>query len=95
LDNPELFGYTKDYLVSIYKSFHEPIGHEGKAREKIFVELIEKGFIRIRQTKNNYTVQVNKLNNYKSNAIAGLLKNEPYRILDLKCNILFDNNNQF
>lgn len=94
LDNPELFNTTKQDLINIYTEYNEPIGHEGKARERIFSNLINQGFIRIRQINNGYTVQVNKLNNFKINAIANLLINEQYKILDLNCNILFDSYSQ-
>ena len=63
LDNPEQYGYTKNELTDTYKKFNEPIGHEGKAREEIMTNLINKGWIRIRWNPKQFTwiVQVSDI----------------------------------
>lgn len=49
-DNYEIFGLSKEYIQSLYDLYHEEWGTEGKAREQIMIELMEKGWIRIRET---------------------------------------------
>lgn len=54
LKNPEKFGFTKERLEKMYKSYGEPIGLEGKAREEIVKLVIRKRFIRIRKYPNKF-----------------------------------------
>ena len=61
IENPKIFGYTKDYIEKIYDKYNEPIGHEGKAREKIILDLLQKGWIRLRKYKNFWSVNINKM----------------------------------
>lgn len=49
--NPERYGLEKSYIQSAYKRHNEPFGVEGKAREELFVELMKKGWIRVRYDK--------------------------------------------
>lgn len=51
---PQKFGLTKEYIESIYKKYNEPLSLEGKAREEILIELIKKGWIRIRRYPNKF-----------------------------------------
>jgi hypothetical protein len=48
LDNPELFNRKKEELVSVFATYGEKIGFEGKAREEIIRSLVGEGWIRIR-----------------------------------------------
>lgn len=64
--NPELFGLTREEIVEIYKRHKEPMGWEGKAREEIILELVKRGWIRIRhyRTRNDHwSIHINKLSN--------------------------------
>lgn len=64
VNNPEYFGLTFDYIKSIYNEEHEDIGTEGLAWKKIIINLIQQGWIRIRQYPKqcSWTVNVYKLN---------------------------------
>ena len=46
---PSLFGYTMDLIMSAYSKAGEPLGHEGRAREKIIKDCIKRGWIRVRR----------------------------------------------
>lgn len=62
LDNPELFGFTKEKLIKIYRRHGEKIGFEGKARKEIIIECARKGWVRVRfyRTPDIYwTIQFN------------------------------------
>lgn len=59
--DPKMFGYTKEKIEKIYDKHNEPIGHEGKAREEIILDLIKKGWIRLRKYKNFWAVNINKM----------------------------------
>jgi hypothetical protein len=61
-DNPKLFGLSPDIFNAMYKKFKEPMGLEGKARNAIITELLMKGWIRLRNRRNSWTIQVYKLN---------------------------------
>lgn len=51
IKTPELFGYTRERIETIYASLKEPIGHEGKARQIIMMDIIQNhGWIRLRYT---------------------------------------------
>lgn len=62
---PEKFGLTKEKIENIYNRFNEPVGHEGKAREEIMFDLIQKGWIRARYLPRNdiWTMECNRLSN--------------------------------
>ncbi len=67
IQNPTIYGYTEEEINSIYEKHQEPKGLEGKAREEIMSDVINKGWIRIRFIKKQYTwiVQLKKLDNKK------------------------------
>jgi len=55
VDNPEIFGYTKERIQKIYQKYdeHDPYDNEknpmeGKAREEIIIDVLKDGWIRIR-----------------------------------------------
>ena len=49
-ENHDIFGLSKEYIQSVYDLFGEPWGSEGRAREKIMIEVMKQGWIRIRQS---------------------------------------------
>lgn len=49
-ENHDIFGLSEEYIQSIYDLFGELWGSEGWAREKIMIELMKQGWIRIRQS---------------------------------------------
>lgn len=51
---PEKFTLTKGYITSVHDKFNEKLTVEGKAREEIIKNLIEKGWIRIRRYPNKF-----------------------------------------
>ena len=48
LDNPELFGLTREQVEETYAKYGERIGLEGKAREEIIKHVAQEGWVRIR-----------------------------------------------
>ena len=60
INKPEQFGLTREGIEELYKQYDEPLGHEGKAREEIMLDLIKKGWTRIRwvPSKYSWTVQI-------------------------------------
>jgi hypothetical protein len=50
IDHPEEFNLTKKYIEDTYKKYNEKIYTEGKAREEIMVEVMKKGWVRVRQS---------------------------------------------
>lgn len=65
IKNPKAFGYTSEQLKDIFTKEGEKFGVEGKAREKIILDLFKKGWIRIRRyfRPDRWTVNVPNLKN--------------------------------
>lgn len=65
VENPEIFGFTKEQIVSIYKKHGETVGNEGEAREEIMKKVIKNGWIRIRHnTGRNLDRWIIQFDNY-------------------------------
>ena len=48
INNPSDFGVTRNYIETKYKDYNEKLGFEGKARSDIMLELMKRGWIRVR-----------------------------------------------
>ena len=57
VDNPELFGFTRQHIVDTYKKYGEPNPYErdndtrpieGRARQELIIDAVKRGWIRIR-----------------------------------------------
>jgi len=46
--NPQVFGLTRDDVLSSYQKHGERPGIEGKAREELILEVMKRGWIRLR-----------------------------------------------
>ncbi len=76
LENPEMFGLSKDKILATYKKYNEKVGLEGKARHEILLDLIKKGWIRIRYMPKNdsWTVEIYDYNEITNNQIRGWIQ---------------------
>ena len=54
IESPRAFGTTKRKIEAVYANHKESLGHEGYAREEILVEVIRRGWIRIREYPDEY-----------------------------------------
>jgi hypothetical protein len=63
LKKPEFFGYTKEGILDLHKKHGDRLGQEGKAREEILKELLDKGWMRIRYVPRQqmFTLQTNSV----------------------------------
>lgn len=61
IDNPEKFGCHLDQIKETYKKYGEPIGSEAQARRDILIDVITRGWIRIRKYRNCWSITVNTL----------------------------------
>ena len=70
-ENPNIFGYSKDYVKQLYKKYNEPLGFDGKAKKEIVRELLRKGWVRIRYVvnKDRFTVEYSRLTKRKADYI--------------------------
>jgi len=72
IDNPNLFALKLDDIKSIYKSHNEKLRFEGKARNIIMANLLDKGFVRLRKDikantwKVNIAANISELQEYKN-----------------------------
>lgn len=49
IDHPEIFHVPMDVITSIYAKHHEAVRTEGRAREEIIIDVVKKGFVRVRR----------------------------------------------
>ena len=63
IENPLLFDLSSNYIVSKYEMENEELGVEGRARERIILELIQNSYIRIRYypRRSSWTINVHEL----------------------------------
>lgn len=69
---PSLFGYTMDEIIKAHREAREPIGHEGRAREKIIKDCIKRGWIRVRRypKAGSWTVNVPEISKPYSSIVS-------------------------
>ena len=65
IDNPEIFDYNLREIRQLYFKNREPLGFEGKARDKLMKDLILKGWVRIRWKPKKYQYTVQMIRNEK------------------------------
>ncbi len=53
---PERFGTSSDYIEACYRDAEEPVGCEGLARERLILECLERGWVRVRNYDNYWAV---------------------------------------
>jgi len=72
IDNPECYGLTKEYIENAYKKHNEKLRIEGKAREEIMRELVNKGWIRIRYypKHDSYSIELKRFSNIEKRYLA-------------------------
>ena len=58
IQNPDIFGYTKDQIQRTYDEYGEKFGQEGDARDSLMTNLLKDGWVRIRVRRNHYSIQV-------------------------------------
>ena len=61
ISNPKKFGETKQRIEKNYEKYGEGLTWEGKARDEIMTRIIKRGWVRIRERANEWTVQIWKL----------------------------------
>ncbi len=65
IQEPGIFGLKVKHIRQIYREYGEPMGHEGKAREKILLNLISQGWIRLRRYPNTcWKINIDELSDY-------------------------------
>lgn len=63
ISNPGKFGLSRVYIEQIYAKYGEPLKVEGKARKDLIIELVNRGWIRLRRYPNQYwSINVHQLN---------------------------------
>lgn len=70
IDNSELYGENIDEIRTLYSEYNEPLRFEGIARQIIMHRVIQRGFIRIRQQKNQWVIQCSELTNEKQGFLS-------------------------
>lgn len=63
ISDPPLFGLTMESLSGLYEEEDEPMGIEGRARKRIILDCVKRGWIRIRRypREGRWTVNVYEL----------------------------------
>ncbi len=75
IQNPEMFGLTLDQIQETYDKYGEKLRFEGKARDEIIYDLLQKGFVRVTtDIKNNQFLL--ELNHFDVTDIEQFLDNK-------------------
>ncbi len=71
--DPDSFGLTMDYVEAEYSKENEQIGIEGRARRRIILELVRRGWIRVRgfPRTGSWTVNVRCLGEVEHRNLSG------------------------
>lgn len=69
IKKPEVFGETKKSLQDTFDKYSENYGIEGKARNDILIRIIKRGYIRIRQRRNDWSIQLFQMNRKTSDIL--------------------------
>jgi len=92
---PELFGETKDSIKSTYDAYKEKTPHEGNARVEIMKRVMKRGYIRIRERRNHWVIQLYKLspkeNKFISQWVSYVWDDLNDKYADIKLNTLQNN----
>jgi hypothetical protein len=66
IDHPDIFHVPLDQITSAYAKHHEVVRTEGKAREEIIIDVVKKGFVRVRRythpREEYWSINVNEIN---------------------------------
>lgn len=54
IQSPEKFGFSKEEIQQMHQTHNEPVGIEGKAREEMIKDAMQRGFIHIRLYPNKF-----------------------------------------
>jgi len=74
VSDPEKYGLTAKYIKDIHKKYKERLGQEGNAREEIMIELMKRGWTRVRKIVTGsvtWTIQCWVLNSTITKHILG------------------------
>lgn len=75
-DNPEKFGLSLEEIRGRYRKYNERMGIEGKAREEIIMDVIEKGWVHIRKKINKpWIINAYEMNEITQNNLSVWAKN--------------------
>lgn len=70
IKNPDYFGVNSDEIEACYEKHGERLRVEGKAREEIILQLLDKNYIRVRLYPNKYwSVSAKEWNEHTKNAL--------------------------
>lgn len=58
IDAPDKFGEDIEVIRQTYSQFNEALGHEGEARDVIMQRVLARGYIRVRETRNCWKIQL-------------------------------------
>lgn len=62
ISNPSKFGVTSEFIQQLYAKHNERMGVEGNAREELIKLVLQRGWVRIRNYRNYWSVTVDRLN---------------------------------
>lgn len=79
IEAPEKFNMTREAIEAVYARHKEPFGSEGNAREELILDLVKRGWVRIRnyhgkRTGEYWSVNVNRLTTRVKDQITSLFQ---------------------
>lgn len=69
INNPTKFGITKEYIEGVYAKYGEPLHMENNAREEVIRHVLQRGWIRVRNYSNYWSVTLESLSGKSKNIV--------------------------
>ena len=92
---PEEFGETLGGLKNLYGVYEERTPHEGKARVEIMKRILQRGYIRIREKRNYWVIELLQFSHKEKKLISQWVNyiwdDLSDKYADIKMNTLEDN----
>jgi len=74
IKHSKLFNISKKFIKQIYKSFDEPLYTEGKARHTLLEKAFRGGWIRAREGRNYWIIELDKICDERMEIINNFIK---------------------
>lgn len=100
IENPDKFGLTREYIEKLYEKHSEGLGSEGYAREELTVEVIKKGWARLRYypRQDNWILNIYQMDSKTKKQISeflfGTLRNQNAMVNKYSTFAIMDLNNE-
>lgn len=69
VSSPTTFGFSRDSVLAEFNAEREPVGYDGRAANNLEVDMIRRGWIRVRELRNSVAVVANSTRSLDSETL--------------------------